>query len=278
MPRALRCAILVWLGASGVIPLLPNRAAAQTVLAGPEFDFAKVDFADSTLPANQDRITPDVWLTRGDAGGLFNIKLEDFFVTMDSSVISPLGTEWATNNNNPGADIESANWSSLTFGSWLNAFGGSAGVGRGIVGLDSVLRLIGDEENDLDDVYMELRFTDWTQLGGGGGFSYSRSRFPTGDYNEDGTVNAADYTVWRNTLGEEVPNSTGADGDPNGLIDEADYAFWKQHFGEDVPGGAGAGGFAAVVPEPAAALLMLIGLLSATISRKISPRGPGQNF
>jgi hypothetical protein len=269
--------MLVWVAAGCAIPLLPNRAAAQTVLAGLGFDFTKEDNADVTLAENQDRITPDVWLTRDSIGGMFNIKLEEFFVPRDPTVISPLGTEWATNNNNSGADIESANWETLTFGSWLNAFGGSVGVGHSIVGLDSVLRLIGDEENDADDVYMELRFTSWT-IGGGGGFSYSRSRFPTGDYNEDGTVNAADYTVWRNTLGQEVPNGTGADGDPNGLIDDADYAFWKQHFGEDVPGGAGAGGLAAVVPEPAAALLMLIGLLSATISRRISPRGPGQNF
>ena len=34
----------------------------------------------------------------------------------------------------------------------------------------------------------------------------------TGDYNGDGTVDAADYTVWRDTFGQEVDEGTGADG------------------------------------------------------------------
>ena len=151
------------------LPLLPNHATAQTVLAGLVFSFTKVNDADVTLAENQDRITPNVWLTRDSTGGLFNIKLEDFFVPRDPSVISPLGTQWATSINNPGVTIASDQLESLSFGTWINAFGGSAGVGHTIVGLDAVLRLIGDEESDLDDVYMEIRFTDWAQ-GGGGGF------------------------------------------------------------------------------------------------------------
>jgi hypothetical protein len=271
--------MLVGIAAGCAIPWLPNRAAAQTVLAGLDFDFTKLAFADATLAENQDRITPDVWLTRGSTAGLFNIKVEDYFVPQDPSVVSPLGTEWATSFTSPDQNIKSANWESLTFDTWLNAFGGTFGIGNSIVGLDSVLRLIGDEENDLDDVYLELHFTSWAVGNGGGGeFSYSRSEFPTGDYNDDGTVNAADYTVWRNMLGEEVPNGTGADGVPDGVIDQQDYEFWKQHFGENVSGGAGAGSIAAVVPEPSAMLLMLTGLLAVTMYRKITPRGPGQGF
>jgi glycerophosphoryl diester phosphodiesterase len=52
-----------------------------------------------------------------------------------------------------------------------------------------------------------------------------------GDFNGDGEVNAADYTVWRNTLGENVINGTGADGNRDGLVDMADYSLWKQNFG-----------------------------------------------
>ncbi len=53
-----------------------------------------------------------------------------------------------------------------------------------------------------------------------------------GDYNLDGFVNIADYTVWRDSLGAAVPNYSGADGDGNGLVEPADYQVWKQHFGE----------------------------------------------
>ncbi len=53
-----------------------------------------------------------------------------------------------------------------------------------------------------------------------------------GDYNHNGVVDAADYTVWRNTLGQNVVNFTGADGNGNGVIDAADYGVWKANFGQ----------------------------------------------
>jgi hypothetical protein len=52
-----------------------------------------------------------------------------------------------------------------------------------------------------------------------------------GDYNNDGTVDAADYTNWRDTLGSSVPVSSGADGNGNGAIDQGDYAVWRDNFG-----------------------------------------------
>ena len=72
-----------------------------------------------------------------------------------------------------------------------------------------------------------------------------------GDYNSDGVVDAADYTVWRDTLGSTA--DLGADGDGNGTVDAADYTVWANNFGS----GSSA---AQAVPEPSA--LMLCGLLS----------------
>ncbi len=69
---------------------------------------------------------------------------------------------------------------------------------------------------------------------------------PRGDYNHDGYVNAADYTVWRNTLGDSVAPFSGADGSGNGLIDQDDYDAWKANFGA-VAAGAGSASLA----EPA---------------------------
>jgi hypothetical protein len=62
-----------------------------------------------------------------------------------------------------------------------------------------------------------------------------------GDYNDDGTANAADYTVWRNTLGQTgLALYSGADGNGDGMITRADYDVWKQRYGETVNGlGAG---------------------------------------
>ncbi|MEX2092104.1 MAG: hypothetical protein WD971_05475 [Pirellulales bacterium] len=90
----------------------------------------------------------------------------------------------------------------------------------------------------------------------------------TGDYNEDGTVDAADYTVWRDTFGQAgVPLGSGADGVADGTIDSLDYDFWKLHFGE-VIGGAGSGGIAAaaIVPEPAALALSIPGILALILA------------
>jgi hypothetical protein len=53
-----------------------------------------------------------------------------------------------------------------------------------------------------------------------------------GDYNVDGVVDAADYSVWRDTRGMHVTPGTGADGDGNGFVDGDDYEIWTDHFGQ----------------------------------------------
>jgi hypothetical protein len=53
---------------------------------------------------------------------------------------------------------------------------------------------------------------------------------PGFDYNQDFAVDAADYTVWRDTLGQ-TGTGLAADGDGNGTIDQADYDLWKTNFG-----------------------------------------------
>jgi hypothetical protein len=78
-----------------------------------------------------------------------------------------------------------------------------------------------------------------------------------GDYNGDGAVDAADYTVWRDGLGT--------------IYTEADYNVWKEHFGETSLGSGSSsqrvasGDLAgsATVPEPATSVLMLCGGLLA---------------
>lgn len=52
-----------------------------------------------------------------------------------------------------------------------------------------------------------------------------------GDYNHNQVVDAADYTIWRNTLGGSTALYAGADGDGNGVVGQGDYGVWKDHFG-----------------------------------------------
>lgn len=78
----------------------------------------------------------------------------------------------------------------------------------------------------------------------------------TGDYNDDGIVDAADYTLWRDTLGNSVTAGEGADGNGNGIVDPADYTEWANNYGAVAPAAA----FASAVPEPTSLLLLVFGL------------------
>jgi len=79
-----------------------------------------------------------------------------------------------------------------------------------------------------------------------------------GDYNNNGVVDAADYTRWRDALG----SSTVLPNDPTpGVVDQSDYDRWKTNFGK--PGGVGSlVATAATVPEPATWLIFSLVILS----------------
>jgi hypothetical protein len=74
-----------------------------------------------------------------------------------------------------------------------------------------------------------------------------------GDYNGDGIVDAADFTVWRDQLGQAIA-LTNESLTP-GMVTIEDYDEWKSHFG--LTAGTGSGSFAnTAVPEPATGLLV----------------------
>lgn len=75
-----------------------------------------------------------------------------------------------------------------------------------------------------------------------------------GDYNQDSVVDAADYTLWRDSFGASVSIGTGADGNGDGIIDSGDYAVWLNHYGESIPKSTS---FSQSVPEPTGLLLMI---------------------
>ena len=92
-----------------------------------------------------------------------------------------------------------------------------------------------------------------------------------GDYNFDGIVDAADYIVWRKTLGQ-TGFGLAADGNANNQIDPLDYNVWRAHFGETAGSGNGeVGQGQTAVPEPNSILLLILG----AVARWMVYRGAG---
>jgi hypothetical protein len=83
-----------------------------------------------------------------------------------------------------------------------------------------------------------------------------------GDYNHNGAVDAADYVLWRDTLGQ-MGAGLAADGNNNGQIDAGDFDVWRANFGLPVIGASASAGLsssASSVPEPASTILGLFAL------------------
>ncbi|WP_197525633.1 PEP-CTERM sorting domain-containing protein [Pseudobythopirellula maris] len=88
-----------------------------------------------------------------------------------------------------------------------------------------------------------------------------------GDYNGNGTVDAADFTVWRDavashTLGGFARMDLTADGNGDFVVDDLDRQFWADRFGDQAPPALTGG-----VPEPATAWALLAGLIAAAVRR-----------
>lgn len=99
--------------------------------------------------------------------------------------------------------------------------------------------------------------------------------FLAGDFNLNGSVDAADFVLWRKTLGSttdlHADQSGPSVGVPNGVVDQADYSFWRANFGAvGVPNG-GLGSGAVLAAGQTLAWSSSLPLLS------VSPAAPSPN-
>ena len=85
-----------------------------------------------------------------------------------------------------------------------------------------------------------------------------------GDYNGNGTVDAADYNVWRDSLGQSG-FGLAADGSGNGIMDEDDFVIWTSNFGSS----AGSGGFAGNDRARAIERVLAVAMLFAFVARAL---------
>lgn len=82
-----------------------------------------------------------------------------------------------------------------------------------------------------------------------------------GDYNGNGSVDAADYVLWRN--GGPLQNEV----DTAGTVNAADYAEWRARFGNT--SGTGSALVAGSVPEPTSVMLLLLGQFIVELAKRV---------
>lgn len=146
-----------WTALMLIIGVHSARAGTPTIWTGPSITFTKTNLANPALAVNQDRITSNVWLTRGPSQGLYNAKTESGFIHN----FSPDDTEWANGTT--------ANYNSLSYTDW-NAWAKGVNLGPpSTIGVNAVVHL------KTDNIYIDIKFLSWDASGTGGGFSYTRS-------------------------------------------------------------------------------------------------------
>lgn len=137
---------------SGSFSITVNEVQSFDIYTGEILSFSKADGADPEEESNQDRITDNVWITRGNSGGqIYNAATESTF----DKETSPADTEWALGTTSQGI-------ANLTFANFRTTI-----KPQDVVGVDLVLHLI------TDDVYIDIKFTQWSS-DKAGGFAYER--------------------------------------------------------------------------------------------------------
>jgi hypothetical protein len=85
-----------------------------------------------------------------------------------------------------------------------------------------------------------------------------------GDYNRDGTVDVADFVVWRKSAGQS--GDLAADGNEDNIVDGDDYTLWRANFGRSADDEGQ--GSASAVPEPVSLALVLVASIVGLARRR----------
>jgi hypothetical protein len=130
--------------------------------------FNKLNYSDWTQAVNQDRIYDNVWITRQNNRGIFNIVNESEYDRDGSNNrLAPAGTEWAWGPTT----------GSQTYNTWYELRNNND------IGTSSLSTMYNNNYTVSlhlidDDFYFDVTWHNWTSSQNGGGFSYTRTHFP----------------------------------------------------------------------------------------------------
>jgi hypothetical protein len=111
----------------------------------------------------------------------------------------------------------------------------------------------------------------FTLLSTTGGLALYYGALPAGDYDRNGTVEAADYDVWQATYGATIAAGMGSDGNDDGMVDASDFTVWRDNLGATMIA-EGAGSRSLSVPEPTAILFAASAVTFVGVLRMRGPR------
>jgi hypothetical protein len=175
--------------------------------------------------------------------------------SLDEGALTGLGGDWLTSAISDQFQLAQLNPESAT----MLAPGASFDLGDIFTGLD---------EDDQDLVFSFLLDDDsFSTIG-----VVVYEDFATtilGDYNGNGIVDAADFTNWRDHLGQTFTLAgENPDAMTPGVVDQEDYNYWKSRFGATTnPGSGSLASSSGAVPEPGTWLLALLGACLGGLTR-----------
>jgi hypothetical protein len=172
----------------------------------------------------------------------------------------------------PGGALNTAGWASIDgdspSGQGWDKSGGANGnqlselflpeagypfPASGSLSIGSVLNTATFGSGNPADLEFRFALADGTFLSGPVNY-VSTIPLVSGDYNQNGVVDAADYVVWRKNIGAPtLPNRGPRIAGPVGTID---YDFWRSRFGAT---SGSASSVSTEVPEPSTLMLLFVG-------------------
>lgn len=172
----------------------------------------------------------------------FDVTIDGYSILSESGSLKPNNGDW-----NSLADQAVEGWQesgpTTEALSELNPLDGQLLVSGADYEMGALFNLEGNRD-------LELRFS----LAGEGAMDGVVVYQLTGDYNDDGVVDAADYTVWRDKVGSASSTLANRAPSSSGLVGADDYAVWKANFGNRADDGV-IGEPLNPVPEPSSCLL-----------------------
>jgi hypothetical protein len=178
----------------------------------------------------------------------FDVNLDALLITSTTGALDAAGWSGLAESGVAGWQSGAAAANRLAegnlTGSTLLAAGGTRSLGKPINA--AVI-------NDELDVMLEYHVAGGGGVSVMGGVQFATLSAPgvAADYNGNGSVDAADYVLWRN--GGPLQNEV----ETPGTITAEDYTAWRARFGNPASSGGGA---AAAVPEPTGWMLTILAL------------------